>query len=59
MAKKRKCRVCGGKMEDNGNGVYQCPDCGNIDWDDDIPEGCAACGGNYPECTSSCPLFDD
>ena len=26
-------------MEDNGNGVYQCPDCGNIDWDDDILEG--------------------
>ena len=27
--------------------------------DDDIPEGCAACGGPYPSCTTSCPLFDD
>lgn len=30
------------------------------DYDEDgIPEGCAACGGNYPHCKSSCPLFDD
>ena len=32
------------------------------DWLDDdglIPEGCAACGGDYPNCTSSCSLFDD
>jgi len=31
-------------------------------WDDDlsdIPEGCAACGGPYPDCMSSCALFDD
>ncbi len=26
---------------------------------DDIPEGCAACGGDYPNCTSSCPLMED
>ena len=26
---------------------------------DDIPEGCAACGGPYPQCTTSCKLFDD
>jgi len=25
----------------------------------DEPEGCAACGGDYPNCTTSCPLFDD
>lgn len=25
----------------------------------DIPEGCAACGGNYPHCVDSCPLFDN
>ena len=24
-----------------------------------IPEGCAACGGDFPNCTTSCPLFDD
>lgn len=27
--------------------------------DDDIPEGCAACGGPYPDCAASCPAFDD
>ena len=26
---------------------------------DGIPEGCLACGGDYPNCTTSCPLFDD
>ena len=26
----------------------------------DMPEGCAACGNPaYPDCQSSCPLFDD
>lgn len=25
----------------------------------DIPAGCSACGGPYPNCKSSCPLFDD
>ena len=25
--------------------------------DDDIPEGCAACGGDYPNCKDSCPLY--
>lgn len=24
-----------------------------------IPSGCAACGGPYPSCMSSCPMFDD
>ncbi|NCC61260.1 MAG: hypothetical protein EOM12_10025 [Verrucomicrobiae bacterium] len=27
---------------------------------DDIPEGCAACGNPaYPQCQDGCPLFDD
>lgn len=26
---------------------------------DDIPEGCSACGGPYPDCKYSCPLFDE
>lgn len=30
-----------------------------LDDDDGIPEGCAACGGDYPNCTTSCPMFDD
>lgn len=29
------------------------------DDEDDIPEGCVACGGPYPICTDGCPLFDD
>lgn len=24
-----------------------------------MPEGCRACGGPYPSCTTSCKLFDD
>lgn len=24
-----------------------------------IPPGCAACGGPYPQCKTSCKLFDD
>lgn len=27
--------------------------------DDGIPEGCSACGGDYPNCMDGCPLFDD
>ena len=27
---------------------------------DDMPEGCASCGNPaYPDCQSSCPIFDD
>ena len=29
------------------------------DRDDDIPEGCVACGGPYPDCMTSCSIFDD
>ncbi|MCI9004412.1 MAG: hypothetical protein HFH39_04060 [Lachnospiraceae bacterium] len=29
------------------------------DAEEDIPEGCAACGGPYPECMISCKVFDD
>jgi hypothetical protein len=25
----------------------------------DIPKGCQACGGPYPDCKTSCVLFDD
>jgi len=27
--------------------------------EDDMPEGCGACGGPWPNCTSSCKMFDD
>ena len=26
---------------------------------DNVPEGCAACGGPYSSCKISCPIFDD
>ena len=26
---------------------------------EDIPEGCRSCGGDYPNCKDSCPMFDD
>jgi len=26
--------------------------------DDSIPEGCRACGGDYPNCADSCSMFD-
>ena len=25
----------------------------------EVPEGCAACGGPYPDCKWSCPMFDN
>ncbi len=32
----------------------------DADDEDDIPEGCAACGNPaYPKCKLSCPIFDD
>lgn len=52
-------------------GEWICTECGavndvtedNIRYDecsdDDIPEGCSACGGPYPNCKDSCPMFDD
>lgn len=27
--------------------------------EDDIPEGCRACGGPWPDCIDSCPIFED
>ncbi len=59
MAKTKKCRVCGGKMEETSDGVFTCPDCGNWTYVDKKPACCKSCGGNYPECTTSCSLVDD
>lgn len=54
------CPDCGEKMifED---GAWRCFECGLTLLEDEVdgmPEGCAACGGDYPNCTSSCPMFD-
>ena len=42
-------------------GTYFCQDC----WEEesrndesDMPFGCRACGGPYPDCTTSCKMFD-
>ena len=50
-------------------GEWECTKCGCINYidedniieedEDDVPEGCAACGGPYPDCKYSCKLFDD
>lgn len=67
------CPVCGSKVNYSiVDDAFICSNCGtnaleydedgDLDFDDDdsdIPEGCAACGGPYPQCTSSCKLFDD
>ena len=57
-----------------GCDILVCPSCGwQIDemeyeyeddelhyLDEDVPPaGCRACGGPYPQCKSSCKLFDD
>lgn len=61
------CEICGGTIEFDG-GSYKCTECGEdygnnivLACDDelDIPEGCRACGGPYPDCMDSCPIFDD
>lgn len=58
---------------DGGCEILVCPNCGEevdemdyeYEFDDDeydsdkIPKGCIACGGPYPQCTTSCKLFDD
>lgn len=66
-----KCPECGKPLYwfNEQHSDLVCEECGySIDpWADDyqppepdnIPEGCAACGGPYPNCTSSCNLFDD
>ena len=48
-------------MDDQGS---LCFDVDYFNDDDDgkidgVPVGCAACGGPYPHCTTSCPMFDD
>lgn len=63
------CPNCGGQVWYSSRYEnYCCEDCfgyfneDDLDLDccdDDIPEGCLACGGPYPHCMSSCNLFDD
>lgn len=68
------CSECDTLMDLDGDELV-CPSCGysvyredyNYDYEeyfdnnDDInpPTGCAACGGPYPSCKTSCKMFDD
>ena len=46
------------QKEEQARKYYVITRCDETD-EDDVPEGCAACGGPYPRCCASCPLFDD
>ena len=68
MSRYAMCSECGHRLSrvydgwGNWDGEsYVCYFCGDgLDRDDDdIPEGCAACGGPYPQCVNSCNMFDD
>lgn len=57
------CTECGAEawMGDQGSLCFDADyfvddDDGEIDG---VPVGCAACGGPYSNCTTSCPMFDD
>lgn len=66
------CTKCRELMNLNGDKLI-CPSCGHtIDHDEyddyelyfdeddsEPPIGCQACGGPYPQCKTSCKLFDD
>ena len=56
------CTECGAEAWMGENGTL-CFDAEYFDDDDvdadGIPMGCSACGGPYPFCTTSCPMFDD
>lgn len=56
------CPNCGAELFDNEDGTFDCCECEEtFDYDDlyDVPPGCESCGGPYPQCKSSCKLFDD
>ncbi|MEY8515369.1 hypothetical protein AALC25_00305 [Lachnospiraceae bacterium 29-84] len=63
------CPQCGKTMGYSYNkSEFKCPQCGYMmdedEWepereDDGIPWGCQNCGGPYPQCITSCKLFDD
>lgn len=63
------CPECGATMRYSyGREEFLCPECGyicdqnEIDLEDDgdsMPAGCAACGGPWPDCQSSCKMYDE
>ena len=68
------CPSCGTTMGYNYiESMFRCPNCGRTDLDDlymddyeevytdqgEEPESCKACGGPWPDCMTSCKIFDD
>lgn len=69
------CYHCGAKMEKADDKVLDCPAChysvdivdyGHEEEDfsydrtyEEMPECCIACGCDYPNCMTSCKIFDD
>ena len=43
-----ECAISGQEYQDDSD-----------EYDDDPPDGCRECGGDYPNCLNSCPLYDD
>lgn len=60
-----RCPECGEELyNDPGFGYWECYNCGFEYYEpgfdsDDIPWGCQTCGGPYPQCMTSCKVFDD
>lgn len=69
-----ECPCCETEADEDGDGHYICPECGNegwlkgneIDWEfyefedaDGRPVSCSGCGGEWPDCKYSCERFDD
>ena len=57
------CNVCKNAFWSNDNGDWILDDIDDeydeLYEDTEIPEGCAACGGDYPNCIDSCDLMSD
>ena len=54
-----ECPNCGYSFNDVTDEVLSTSIYYEADDDEEVPEGCRACGGPYPDCTTSCSLFDD
>ena len=68
---RKKCPCCGEFLH-NKDGDIICVGCGYEDYEyyirlanrykpkpEKVPVGCEACGGPYPDCKTSCNLFND
>ena len=65
----QKCPQCSTTMKYSyEDEEFMCPVCGSTydqndfdleDDDDSMPAGCASCGGPWPDCMSSCKMYDD